>query len=305
MPIKIVRALRQQPGVTTERFQEVWRQEVGPQVASLQTGLQLIKYVQIHRTPGAMDDSLRAMRPNLVQAEAPYDIVDEFHFDGVEADFLANYGSETGSRAWKALVQVGSQHLDLGRCQMRLVEERPFVLPGSPDSLVASEYNHVVRAVVFADAFTVDGDDGALTRSLEYWARSHAALTQRWAPSLGVLKYVQNYPYDGPVAEKLAEDGAGAWAWALPSSQRAQDQDQDQDQDQAQDQAPKAVGVDAPYKIHMYAAVWFSSRPPQPDDTAKRARLEIRRDEDSGFMRPNSMMCFVGKEHVFVDRYRA
>lgn len=261
MPIKIVRALRPQDNVSTEQFQKLWREQIGPHVASLQTSLNLIKYVQIHRAKSELDDSIRTSRPNLVQSRPPFDIVEELYFDGTMDDFVANYSSESGSKAWKSLRESGIPYLDLSECHIYIVEERPFVLPGSPDNLIASEYNHVFKVVALVDA--LDGD-----RSIEYWGRSHAALTQRWAPSLGILKYVQNHLYYPPVLDKLAED-FGA--------------------------------MKAPCDI--CAIMWYNARH-QSDETSQHGMIEIREDEDSGFMTPNSMMCFAGKEYIFVDRYR-
>jgi hypothetical protein len=262
MAIKILRALRQQKNITTEQFQKLWRQQVGPLMASLQTSLSVIKYVQNHRAPGEVDTSLRSARQNLVQEGPPFDIVEELYFDGIMAEFVENYHSERGVKAWQSIREATGQYLDLPQCHISIVEERPFVLAGSPPNLIASEWNHVVKAVAMVQA------ENDATTNIEYWGRSHAALTQRWASSLGIIQYVQNHRYDPPILAEVAQDFGFM-----------------------------KISYD------ICAMVWVDAG--QTGEASQRAQVEIRKDEDSGFIKPHTMMCFAGKEHIFVDQYRA
>lgn len=260
MAVKIVLALRQKDGVSAERLLKVWREERGPHVASLQTRINLVKYIQVHRQKGALDDGLRSSRKDLMrQEEPPFDLVEELVFDGTLDDFANNYHSET--TAWSAFRQSCAEYLDYSRSYIFMVEERPFVSPGSPDLIMASESNHIFKAV----AFTIAAG-GA--KGVEYWTRCHSATTQRWAPSLGLDKYVQNIPYHPDFLDQLQKD----FGTAKP-----------------------------PYDI--CAIMWFNERK-QVGQAYATALEAIREDEDSGFMPPNSMATFAGKEHIFVDRYR-
>ncbi|OQV00133.1 EthD domain-containing protein [Cladophialophora immunda] len=263
MTVKLIWALRQKGGITTDDFQKIWREDYGPFVASLQTPLNLAKYVQIFRTAGDLDNSLRSTRANLVQPGPPFDIVDEFYFDGTIDEFLENYDSPNGRQAWQALNEIIQKHLNLSQCHVSMVEERPFVCPSNSDTLVASKYNHLVRAVAFAKA-------AKGTESVEYWGRCHSALTKRWAAAMGLVVYVQNHQIQPRGLGRLSED----------------------------------FGIDkSPYDI--CATMLFDERISTTNDVYRNAMLEIRNDENSGFMRPQSMLCFAGKDHVFVDRHRS
>jgi hypothetical protein len=261
MTVKLAYALRQRPNLTTEEFQKLWRDNHGPLVASFQTVLNLVKYVQAHRLHCEIDDSLRRSREMLcTKEEAPFDIFDEYYFEGSMQKFIANLHSEEGKRAWDTLRKDEEKYIDFRGSQMFFVQELPQILPGPHDNLIASEFNHTFRAVALAEM-----SEGGF----DYWLNSHASLTRRWATVMGYEKYVQNHPYQASVLADLR----------------------------------KERGMPAVARYSWYTNIWVNSRVAY-DVKYQEGMMIIRKDEDSGFMKPGSMSCFLAKEQFLVDKYR-
>ncbi|KIW90815.1 uncharacterized protein Z519_08598 [Cladophialophora bantiana CBS 173.52] len=196
MTVKIILALRQKANVSIDVFQKKCKEERGPLIASLQTSLRLVKYVQNHRQCDKSDDELRSVRPNLISSESPFDVIEEFCIDDTDDGFARSFRSQR--EVWKVLRDACADFLDYSTSFFVLVEERTLILPGSPDMIMASEYNSINKAVAFAVSST--NSNGA-----QYWMRSHSTTTQRWGPALGLKKYAQNVPYDHDVLNELSE----------------------------------------------------------------------------------------------------
>lgn len=275
MSVKFFYALRQQPHLNTEEFQRIWRDEYGPLVASLQTKLKIAKYTQIHRFQGTVDTQMRESRTLLWKRdEAPFDVVDEYLLDMSMDEFVAQF-SELRD-AWKPLVEFERRHVDAAGSHLSFVTERPQVVPGANDNLLASPWNHVLRIHVFAE---MRDDDGA---AFDHWANEHAAVVRRWAHASGAEKYVQNHP-------RVNTRNA-----AVLDAMRAD------------------RGLPVPLADNRHAYTWYASCWVHDDimtkgagnPTSLRAAGEIAGDEDLGWMLPGSMNYMVGKDYIFVDKYR-
>jgi hypothetical protein len=261
MTVKLAYLLRQRSTLTTKEFQREWRENHGPLVASLQTVLNLTKYVQAHRLPGKEDDSLRTSRPYLcVQNEPPYDILDEYYFEGSVEDLMSKLRTPEGKQAWETLIKDEKKYIEFGQSQMFFVQEVPQILPGPLDTLMASGFNHIIRAIALAEM---------PEWGLDHWQNRHGPLIRRWATTMGYEKYVQNHPYQDPAVADLRLErempGTARYSW--------------------------------------YTNIWVNTRVVH-DEKTRDALDEILEDENSGFMRAGSMSCFLGKEYIFVDRYR-
>jgi len=206
--VKLAYLLRQRPNLATKDFQRLWLDNHGPLVASFQTALNLVKYVQTHRLPGDMDESLRTSREMLcVKNEAPFDIFDEYYFDGSMQDFESNLLTPEGRQAWEALIKDEEKYIDFAGSQMFFVQEIPQILPGPHDTLIASEFNHILRAVALADT-----SEGGFT----YWLNGHAPLVRRWATVMGYEKYIQNHPLQASILGTLQKERrmpAARYSW--------------------------------------------------------------------------------------------
>ena len=269
MPVKFFHAVRQQPHVSTVQLQQAWREQVGPLVASLQQALGLSRYVQLHRTPGTLDETLRSFKGKLLDTSVPpYDIVDEYTFEGTLTQFLAAFSNHQA--LWLPLLELQRPLVDAQGSSIGLVTEVPQVLNSkSANSLIASPYNHLARIFVTAEMDEAYG-------GFEHWGDEHASLVRRWAAASAVYTYVQNHPRRGDTADRVLSMMREEWA----------------------------VG-DLPGKDGWYAtAIIEDSILSGAGPVSLQSGQEIATDEASGWMKEGSVNYMVGKEYIFVDRYR-
>jgi hypothetical protein len=249
MSFKLVYALRQRTGLPTEEFQRIWREEHGPLVASVQTPLRLIKYIQVHRFTGDFDTLLRSSRSASVTSDTPFDIVDEYWFDGSKEDVIAAFNSEKGKAAWKTLRDAEAQYIDFAQSHLFFVQER-LVVPR--EGLIAAESNTSYLIIAFAEFAHGQA-------SFDHWITYHADLSRKWSSVLYFEKYVQNHPLDVAVLGTMRQERG------MPQS----------------------------LKYSWLTEMWINSRASY-DQEYERGRAELRKDEDSGFLKPASISCFAG-----------
>ena len=73
--IRCVFLLRRKAGMSLEEFQNYWRHEHAPLVASHASHLNLLRYVQVHKLDDPINDGMNKARGG--RMEAPYDGVAE------------------------------------------------------------------------------------------------------------------------------------------------------------------------------------------------------------------------------------
>ena len=265
MPVKFFYAVRQQPHIPTADFQQAWREQVGPLVASLQHAARITRYVQLHRTPGDLDDGVRASRVELLDRSAPpYDIVDEYTFEGGLPEFLDTFTKF--QELWQPVLELQSRFVDASTSSLGLVTEVYQVQ--TANGTIASPYNQLSRVFV-----TAEMDESGL----EHWANDHASLVRRWSAAGSVHTYVQNQPRRTWQAAEVLGAMRQAWGIGVRSGQYA-----------------------------CYAtAIIEEGTSVGASVVSQQAGREIEADEAAGWQKKNTMSIMVGKEFIFVDKYRA
>jgi hypothetical protein len=223
--IRLVHAIRRKAGMTPAEFNTYWRDVHGPVIASHQTRLDILRYVQTHRDANAQDveSQAGAKRGGL---EAPYDGVSELWFESEQA--LCNAGLTAAGR--RALQEMAA-------------DESRFVNPAASPAWFAHEYPQVstqrerivarpktgIRKVFFAlrplPGLTEAG-------ALGYWRTMHGPLVRSHAVARGVLCYQQVHRFDTPLEDEWRARRGGnvggymghaeAWFDALASRQGAE-----------------------------------------------------------------------------------
>ncbi|MEX2228401.1 MAG: EthD domain-containing protein [Dehalococcoidia bacterium] len=116
---QFVYVLRRKPGMTREQFQQYWREQHGPLVASVAEVMGIKRYIQVH----SRIDATRYRDATRGLMDEPYDGVAEIWFDRAAA---------TGSREEQAaadrrLAEDEANFIDFERSSMWTGEEITFV----------------------------------------------------------------------------------------------------------------------------------------------------------------------------------
>ena len=82
--IRLVHMLRRAPGLTQEQFAAAWRDRNGPLAASVQTDLDIVRYLQVHPDPAAqgIDSQAAEARGGM---QLPYDGIAEYWWRSEDA----------------------------------------------------------------------------------------------------------------------------------------------------------------------------------------------------------------------------
>lgn len=119
--IKLVACLRRKPGLSPEAFRRHWLEVHGPLIRSIPELVRHIRrYVQMHPSGATF--------AALATAGDPFDGVAEMVFD--DAESMARAFAEP---EYLARVRPDEESfLDLPRCHVLLVEDRPMIVDGRP-----------------------------------------------------------------------------------------------------------------------------------------------------------------------------
>jgi uncharacterized protein (TIGR02118 family) len=120
--IKLMFCVHRRTDMAEAEFHRYWQDEHGPLVTSLAPVLGIRKYVQVHTTPGPVNDALAASRG----APAPFDGVAELWFDSVDA-LIAATSSAEGASAGEVLLTDERRFIDHSRSPIFLAEEHPVL----------------------------------------------------------------------------------------------------------------------------------------------------------------------------------
>lgn len=261
MTIKLVFALRERSEHSLEEFQKYWRETHGPLVASFQTVLQMTRYVQVHRTPGEVDDGVRSSRAslNLLTKDPVFDVVDHYWFEGSQNEVVERFKSTEGQKAWKAILQSEQKYIDFENSTLIFVQPRIIIPPREP----------YLRALPSNSTYCCNGFSEFVPgpESWEHWYDVHAPLCQRLADAVSFTKYMQDHPREVPYVEQMRRD--------------------------------RGMQLESRYKF--CTNMWFETRAIYNDATFQAAQEEIRADEVAGFQVPHKLNAFMGKEFYFVD----
>ncbi|EOA83141.1 uncharacterized protein SETTUDRAFT_33463 [Exserohilum turcica Et28A] len=194
MTIKLLYGLRQSDEQSLESFQIYWREIHGPLVASFQTVLKMTKYVQTHRTPGEVDESVRALRRGLITKEPVYNIVDHYWFEGSASDVVERFRSEQGQNAWNTIIQSEQKYIDFGKSTLFFIQPRLIIPPREP-RLHASSGSTIYVCNAFPEFLNQEAYD--------HWYDCHAPITQRLAGAMFFAKYIQDHPREAPFIKEM------------------------------------------------------------------------------------------------------
>ena len=192
--IRLVFLLRRRAGLSLTEFQDRWRLDHGPLVASHQTRLGVLRYTQSHRLDDPVNDALARARGGM---EEPYDGVAELWWES-EGALAAASGSEEGRRAGAELLADEAEFIDLAASPLWIAHEYPQVNP-SPEHLVARPHSRIVKLhFPLRHVPTLSFDDAQ-----RYWRVQHGPLIRALAPAMGIARYQQVHRVESPVEAAL------------------------------------------------------------------------------------------------------
>jgi uncharacterized protein (TIGR02118 family) len=120
--IKLSYSLRRLPSLSRSEFQLYWRETHAPLVQQHAAALRIRRYVQLHCSDDAGDDSLRASRG----APEGYDGVAELWWDSFEDMAEAGTTAE-GRAAGRALSEDEKRFIDLAHSPFTMGIEHPII----------------------------------------------------------------------------------------------------------------------------------------------------------------------------------
>jgi hypothetical protein len=182
--------------MSQDEFAAMWRDVHGPLVASFQTTLDVVRYVQIHRDPGGQNLDLAAGEPR-GGMQPPFDGIAEYWWKSEDA--LGNaLASEAGRTASEQLIESERRFVDLPASPLWFAHEYPQVAT-SLRRPVAHLHSGVMRlhfALHHLPRLSV-------AEAQRYWREVHGPLIRSHSPARGVIAYNQVHRYDSPLASVL------------------------------------------------------------------------------------------------------
>ncbi|MCC6438451.1 MAG: EthD domain-containing protein [Acidimicrobiales bacterium] len=192
--IRLVFLLRRRPELSLEDFQNYWRDQHGPLVASHQGALGILRYTQSHRLEDPANERMGAARGGM---EPPYDGAAELWFASEAA--LAEAGAtDAGRAAGKALLADEATFIDLPHSPLWLAHEYPQINP-NPETVVARPKSNIVKLHFPLRHVGTLGLDEAQ----QLWRVEHGPLIRSMAPAMGMLRYMQVHRFDSPLADAM------------------------------------------------------------------------------------------------------
>ena len=205
--IRLVFLLRRKEGMSLEDFQNYWRHEHAPLVASHARHMNVLRYVQVHALDDPMNDAMAEARGGM---EPRYDGVAELWWDSEESlgDALA---TADGARAMAELLEDEQRFIDLPNSPAYFNYEYPQVNP-TPEDIVATPRSTVVK--LYFPLRQPEGRD--LAEAQLYWRTSHGPLIRSQAQALSMLRYMQVHRFETPleaaIREPRARSSSRTWA---------------------------------------------------------------------------------------------
>ena len=192
--IRLVFALRRQPHLSLQEFQQYWLEQHAPLVASHAQNLGIMRYVQTHRMD---DNSYEGAARARGAMEPPHDGVAELWWES-EKQLAEVMASPAGAAADAALLEDERKFIDLPNSPLWLAHEYPQVNP-TPENVLARPRSTIVR--VFFPLRQLPALDDAAAR--KYWLTEHGPIVRRGAQAVGMLCYRQVHRADSPLNDML------------------------------------------------------------------------------------------------------
>jgi hypothetical protein len=196
--IRLTCLIKGRKSLSRSEFLVRWRDEVGPLVAGLQTGLDLVRYVQHHPDTGAADGD-RIASELRGSPEFPFDAMADYWWPSPDA--LDRHCSTADGRTLLRQIKDAEQSLvDGAASQCWLTAEYPQVATG-PARIVAKPRTPLLKL-----AFALMPAAGMSERDAqEYWLTRHGPLVRSHGVARGMTCYQQVHRRDIPLAGKVAD----------------------------------------------------------------------------------------------------
>lgn len=194
--IRLVYLLRRRPELSLEAFQEYWREQHGPLVASFASVLGIRRYVQVHALDDPMNEAMQQARGGM---EPRYDGVAELWFDSEEA-FAEASANAAGRHAGAALLEDESKFIDLPNSPLWLNVEYPQVNPGG-ETVVATPRSSWLKLYFPLRLRAELGFEAGQA----YWRTHHGPVIRSHATTAGIHRYQQVHRLQTPLEETLRQ----------------------------------------------------------------------------------------------------
>lgn len=190
--IRLVHMLRRAPGMPRGEFADLWRDVNGPLVASVQTDLNIIRYLQVHPDPAAqgVDVAAAEARGGMLQ---PYDGIAEYWWKSADA-LRAVLSTAAGASAAERMVASESRFVDLTASPLWMATEYPQVSTTLPRP-VARIRSNVLRLHFALRPLRKLG----AAEARRYWLEEHGPLIRSHSPARGLIAYNQVHRIESPL----------------------------------------------------------------------------------------------------------
>ena len=195
--IRLVHMLRRAPSLSEREFADIWRDENGPLVASFQTDLDIVRYLQLHPDPACqgIDAAAAEARGGMLR---PFDGIAEYWWKSADA-LSAALSSVPGASAAGQLVQSESRFVNLAASPLWMATEYPQVAT-SLHRPVARARSNIMRLHFALRPPTELGESDAR----RYWLEEHGPLIRSHSPARGLIAYNQVHRCDSALASAFA-----------------------------------------------------------------------------------------------------
>lgn len=194
--IRLVFALRRRKEFSREEFQQYWREQHAPLVASFSTALNIHRYVQTHTLTDPANQASQKARGKM---EPEYDGVAELWWED-ERDFAKNSQTEAARTAGAALLEDEARFIDLPNSPLWFAYEYPQINP-SPENVVARDKSNIVR-VFFPLRHKAELSE---EEARHYWLTHHGPIVRSHGAATKTLCYRQVHRANSPMDKGLQE----------------------------------------------------------------------------------------------------
>ncbi len=180
--IRLTFVLRRKAGLSREEFQEYWRRQHGPLVASHSSRLGILRYVQVHTLDDPVNDQMAEARGGM---EPPYDGVAELWWWSRER-IVEALAEDAAQDAGAELLEDERKFIDLEQSPLWFAHEYPQVNP-VPEDIVARERTPLVKLF-----YCLRHPHGQSAEEAQrYWRTAHGPIIRSIAQAGGILRYLQ------------------------------------------------------------------------------------------------------------------